>query len=532
MSFIQKHFIQYLLIGCLILMSTCCIAQTNDDESWDEEETSIPAQPIISSILFSGNSTYSANELLKEISFIPNTTYSRTLVLEGKYFISNYYVDRGYKWVQVSTDIFTGDTTGNLTLKYFINEGPVTHIGDINIKGNDKTKDKVIYRELLFSPGSLYRRKDIYTSQNRLISLNYFTDVRFTEDTTTSNNTTVNITIEVVERGTGLWSFGAGYSTEEGIRGYTRYRQSNLFGNGQQFSTGIKWAEIGETYQRSREFRTDFFDPSFLDSKLGLGLETYYRREDFDNYDINRLGFGAYLTQLFWDNQVRATLKYRLEQDYVFNVDNIIDPYMLSINKTTDWISMVSASLEKDTRNSLINPSKGGIYSLEWGLSSKAFGSDYNYSKILIDLRRYHEIKPKVVLALRARAGHIESFGDTQSVPIYERLYGGGADSVRGIKDRYLGPADMDGYPKGGNTSLIYNMELRFPVYKDFGGVAFYDGGGVWKDISDVDLTDLHHSVGMGLRYMTPIGPLRVDYGYEVSGGHDKRIHFSVGQTF
>jgi outer membrane protein insertion porin family len=519
------------LIKIITLIIFCLVNLTGQPAAQAQEEEA--SKPILNKITIEGNNAFSTDTLLKELPFTIGTIYSRPLVLEGKYYLSNYYTNHGYKYVQVTHEALAEETSNQVNLIYHLNEGPITHIGNILIQGNTKTDDNVILRELLFKPGDLYRRKDIFESQSRLLYLNFFEEVRIEEAQPESTDTTVDFIIKVVEKNTGMLSFGGGFSTEEGIRGYARYRQSNLFGEGQQLSAGVKWAEKGQTYQRSREIRMDFFDPHFLDSDIGLGTEDYYRRENLDNYDIFRLGGSVYLTSLLTDAQTKGTVKFRVEKDKTFNISNKLDEEVIALEDKSQWITMFSANLTRDTRNNIISPSMGHIYSFDAGLASEIFGGDINMLKLGMEGQWYMPVKsPDWVLALRASTGYVEPFGGTNEVPIYERLFAGGADSVRGFKERYLGPKDLDGYPSGGRFSLIYNAELRFPVYKSFGGVVFYDAGNIWKTISDFDPSDIKQAVGAGIRYQTPIGPLRFDYGIELPQENNGRFHFSVGQTF
>ncbi len=499
--------------------------------AWGQEK--LTQGPILEKIILEGNTAFSTDSLLKELPFTTGTVYSRPMVLEGKYYLSNYYLDHGYKYIQVSHETFAAETGNQVQLIYHLEEGNPAYIGEIQIQGNNKTDNQVILRELLFKPGDLYCRKDVFESHNRLLALNFFEEVRIEEAQPESIATPVDIIVKVVEKNTGMLSFGGGFSTEEGIRGYTRYRQGNLFGLGQQLSAGVKWAEKGQAYQRSREVRMDFFEPHLLGTDIGLGTEDYYRRENLDNYDLFRLGGSIYLNSRLIDPQTQGTLRFRAEQDKTFNITNTLDPELVAMEDKSQWITMFSLNLTHDTRNNIISPTQGHIYSVDAGLASELFGGDINFLQWGLEGQWYMPVKKSDwILALRASTDYMEPFGGTNDIPIYERIFAGGADSVRGFKERYLGPKDLDGYPSGGRFSLIYNAELRFPVYKSFGGVVFYDAGNVWDTMKDFDPSDIKHSIGAGVRYQTPIGPLRFDYGIQIPQEDNGRFHFSVGQTF
>ena len=526
----NNHFMKtnhlYLIIIIMLLsifqLKTPGIAANNGNEL-----------PKITRIAFIGNDNLSSDSLMRLLPYSEGTIYARSLVLEGKYYLTNYYQNNGFKYVQVTQESIADESTGNYHILYQVEEGIKAYIGSIKISGNTKTTSPVILRELAFHPGELYNSRNIFISHNRLQALNYFEDVKIEELHPESTTRQVDILVTVSERNTGLLSFGGGFSTEEGIRGFARYRQNNLFGLGQQFSAGIKWAEKGQTYQRSREIRMDYFNPHFDDSNTGIGMESYYRRENLDNYDLYRLGAGIYATKDIWGGNTQATLKYRIESDKTFNISNTYDAYMLSIDNQTNLITQLSMNITQDRRNNIPYPTRGHIYSIDAAVASELLGGDVSYLKLVFDGRWYYTIhSPEWILALRIKSGFEKPVEGMNRIPIYERLFAGGADSVRGFKERYLGPKDVDGFPQGGNANLIYSVELRFPVYKSLGGVAFYDSGNVWDKAEDFNPFDVKHSVGAGLRYQTPIGPIRFDYGLQVPREDGGRFHLSVGQTF
>ncbi len=495
------------------------------------QETTIRT-PIIEQIEFTGNTTFSNATLLNQLSFTMGTSFSRPLLLEGKYYISNFYSDNGYKYNQVTLDYFIDETTGEAKVSYHIKEGMKAYIGEITITGNTKTSDKVIRRTLVFKTGDLYRRRDIFLSQSRLLALNFFEEAKIEEVTPSEDTEIVNITIKVTEKKTGSVSFGPGYSTEEGIRGFARYRQSNLFGKGQQFSVGVKWSALGQALEQSREINIDLFDPHFFDTDFGVGIETYYRREDLDNYNLQRVGGDIFVKRDLFDH-TQGTLKFRTESDKTFSIANSIDSSVIALEGQTNLITMWSLTMTMDTRNNFTYPSRGSFYSIDLGIASEAFGGDVNFGRLQMDGRWYIPlIEPHLVLALRASAGFEHQYGGTNEIPIYERLYEGGADSVRGYKERYLGPTDLDGYPAGGDAAFIYSAELRFPIYKSFTGVVFTDAGDVWQSLGQFNPANVEHTVGMGLRYQTPIGPIRFDYGIHIPQTDTGRFYISVGQTF
>lgn len=482
---------------------------------------------------FSGNTQIPNKDLVSQIPITIGQEYSRDSVIEGKYNLLSFYGERGYIYAKVKEITYADETTGEVTIGYEITEGKKAFIGKITLVGNTKTKDRVIRRQLSIHSGEIYNRKQVYTSQRKLMLLGIFDEVKIEPAQPEVESEVVDLIVSVKERKTGVISLGAGYSTEEGIRGYSRYRQTNLFGKGQRFGASVYWSEKGELVERGREIKLDFFEPSLYETDYGFGAELYYRRENLDNYSLRRLGSDIYLTRLFEKRNTRATLKYRFEKDQTFDFKNEIDTEILSLDGKKTDIGSFSLNLTRDTRDNIAYPHRGNIQSLTLEFANDLIGSQADFVKVIGDFRTYHRImKSDWVLGLRATGGVAQPYGGLDELPIFERLYAGGADSVRGFEERYLGPKDKDGYPVGGEAMVVFNAELRFPVYKQLGGVVFYDCGNVWAKPAQIDLSELESAVGVGVRYQTPIGPFRLDYGLRIPKVDSGRFHISVGQTF
>jgi outer membrane protein insertion porin family len=492
-----------------------------------------PIKFIIQHLEFAGNTTFTVQDLSAQIPITIGQEYSRDSVVEGKYNLLSYYGEHGYIYSKVKENVVADETTGKVTLLYEINEGKKAYIGKISVVGNTKTKDRVIWRTLTIIPGEIYNRKEVFASQRKLVLLGYFDDVKIEPANSEQEAEIVDLVVTVKERKTGLISLGTGYSTEEGIRGYARYRQINLFGKGQRFGAGMFLSERGDLVREGREINLDFFEPYLFNTKTGFGTDLYYRRDNLDNYNLRRRGGDMYITRLSSNGELKSTLGYRFEKDQMFSIKNQIDTEIRSLDGKSVDIGAVSYTLTQDTRDSLIYPHRGNLESVTLEVAHTIFAADVDYYKLSGDIRTYLQLfKSEWVLGFRAFGGIAQPFGNTDSIPIFERFYAGGGESVRGFKDRYLGPKDKDGYPVGGEAVVIFNAELRYPIYKQFGGVVFYDCGNVWAAPSEVKFSELQSAVGVGLRYQTPIGPFRLDYGYRIPKIDNGRFHISVGQTF
>ncbi|MDI6783464.1 MAG: outer membrane protein assembly factor BamA [bacterium] len=492
-----------------------------------------PVTYTIQTIKLNGNMQLANEELFSQIPIAAGDAYSRDSVIEGKYNLLSFYGERGYIYAKVREITLADETTGDIILTYEITEGKKAYIGEISLVGNTKTKDRVIWRKLTIHPGEVYNRKEVFTSQRKLMLLGYFDEVKIEPAQPDVESEIVDLRISVKERKTGTISLGTGYSTAEGIRGYARYRQINLFGKGRRFGANVFLSQLGDLVERGREVNLDFFEPHLFNTMNGFGTDLYFRRDNLENYSLRRRGGDMYLTRLSADGEIKLTLKYRLEEDQMFNIKNELDTEIKSLEGTKTELGVLSFNLTRDTRDNLVYPHRGNIQSVTLELANGWLGSEADYYKLTGDMRTYIQLfSSDWVLGLRATSGIAQPYGNSDSIPIFERFYLGGGESVRGIKDRYLGPKDNDGYPVGGEAMLEFNAEVRFPVYKHFGGVVFYDCGNVWADLSEFKLNEIQSAVGIGLRYQTPIGPFRLDYGIKIPKEDTGRFHISVGQTF
>ena len=197
-------------------------------------------------------------------------------------------------------------------------------------------------------------------------------------------------------------------------------------------------------------------------------------------------------------------------------------------------ISGIRPGLIYDTRDNPFDPRKGVLAGITMKVASGILFSETNFAKLAFNASFYKELSKRFVFAYSFRGGVAQGFGDTRELPIVERFFLGGRDTVRGYAQDTLGPKGADGTPTGGNVFLLTNLELRTSLGRGFGLVTFVDAGNVWLKAGDMDLS-LKYTAGLGLRYSTPVGPLRIDYGHKLNrekGESSGEIHFSIGQAF
>ena len=478
----------------------------------------------IAEVGFEGDILTTRKDLFKLVSTKKGKVYRMSVLQKDIRKITDFYADMGYAYVDVSPLSSVDEEKRLVYLTYDIRKGEKAYFGQINISGNTKTRDKVVRRELKVGEGDLYNSTALKRGRQKLKTTGYFKEVDFTTSKGTSPEK-INLDIKVEEAPTGAISFGAGYSTLEGVVGTGEISERNLFGLG--YKTNLSTA-LGTESQR---FRFGFTDPWLLGTPTLAGFNIYYDElEYWSEYDSTTAGadltFGRYLT-----DYISASLMGKAERVDIFNVSPFASIYVKEQEGVRDTIS-VTLAFTRDTRDNYYNPTKGGRHSLTVENAGWVLGGDNTFFKAVGDTNWYFPLPLNTVLHLRGRAGFIEGY-DGKEVPIYERFFIGGINTIRGFEYGYAGPKDIFGQPIGAERMVIFNSEFIFPLSKELGlgGVIFYDAGSAWN----VKFDKWRHSVGLGIRWLSPAGPIRVDWGYNLNPeGNERRAvwDFSMGTQF
>ena len=391
-------------------------------------------------------------------------------------------------------------------VRIIINE---TRVADIIIKGNDKTQDYVITRELKIKPGDVLDMNALNQGLRRVLMLGYFDEVaRDLEDTDDPDK--VNLVITVTERKTGVFTGGAGYSSNEGFIGYIDVADQNFLGRGEQVN--IRW-EFG---QKRNNYSVGFFEPYLNENGLFMGFNVYNRlskdrinRVDGQEqrYDYHRTGGDITLGQPITEN-TKASVRLKIE-NYEYSSE---DPNFTAKDGNLRTLRLQTVT---NTTDHPFFPTTGFRNTLSAELGGYFLGGDNDFTKYQADLSKYMLVGSNgQTLAVRVHTGFIN--GDA---PPQERFFVGGSETVRGYKF-----GDFIG-----EKTLTINGEYRFPITDIIHGVVFVDTGNAWDRSERMRLNDLHTGYGIGVRLDTPIGVLRIDYGIGEEGG---QAYFSLGQTF
>lgn len=451
--------------------------------------------------------------------------------------LKDYYGGRGYISSDVRYELAPQGTAPVVDVHYAVTEGTLAHIRDINIRGNTRTKDKVIRRELTVYPGEIYNEVKVRNSERRLRNLGYFSFVNAVPEETPDPER-YDLALDVEEQKTGQFLVGAGFSSVDDLIGFAELSQGNfdLFG-WPPTGGGQKLKLRGTVGTKRRDVELSFVEPWFLDRKLSLGVDLFQRDRRFlsDEYDQRNTGMnlslGKPLTAF-----TRVNFIYGLEDIRVFNVDtNASD--LIKQEEGSQLKSSFTIELVRDSRDSSFVATRGMRTSLAGTLAGGALGGDVEIYQIEAQVSKYWPLWFDHVLNLRGWTSVVEGYGDEDRVPLFDRLFLGGARTLRGFKYRKVGPKDENGEPVGGKTGWYATAEYTVPVVEKVRLATFYDLGMVYEDAFEWDAGDYNSDWGFGLRLDFPGFPLRLDYAWpleadEFNDRSSGRFQFSIGYVF
>ncbi|MEM5790224.1 MAG: BamA/TamA family outer membrane protein, partial [Syntrophobacteraceae bacterium] len=325
---------------------------------------------------------------------------------------------------------------------------------------------------------------------------------------------------------------GLGYGTEDQVRGQLQYEVRNFLGDGRRLQINGKASSIVQLLEGR------FIQPYFLDSSGSVILDGGILHEDQESFENRKIYMRPVYEYRWWDGFV-TSFGYNFETNRLIDVDLVLAERLSRDQEHQEhYISSIIAGNLWEEVDSTLNPHKGWrlLQNIEW--AANALGSEADYLRLTLEGRGYIPTWSYGVLAARLKWGGIEPVrSSADSIPIFKRLFSGGSDSVRGYPYQRLGPLDVDGNPIGGLGLLEGSLEWRFPIRKPFEGVLFFDFGNISSEINSFSWADTRYTAGVGLRYLTIVGPLRVDFGYELNPPEQDffspyQVHFSIGQAF
>lgn len=458
--------------------------------------------------------------------------------------LRDFYGSRGYVDMFAAPEILPAGT-GAVDVIYRVEEGVQSYVNLVSIQGNTRTKDRVIRRELAVKPGDIFDTTLVDVSRKRLDNLNYFSRVDMAPmDTIVPGRKDLNVIVE--EKRTGSFNFGVGFSTTDSLVGFAELQQSNfdLFNWPTFVGAGQRFRIRGQYGLERKDFVVSLTEPWFLGYKLSVGVEGYYREANFlsDVYDQSNYGFAVQARKQLW-RALSGRVEYRLEGVKIFDVNEDDSGAVIQDAEGTYVKSGFTGALTWDTRDSLFLTRHGELIELTGFINGGPLGGDVQDYGISLEASKYFSLPWDLILLVKGELAVVDGWGGSSGddgygngVPIFDRLYLGGANNLRGFNFREVGPVDEFNNPIGGNSLGYLTVELTFPIFTRVRGAVFGDMGFVNTSAYDFSTSDVNADIGVGLRLDLPIGPIRVDYGYPVVhdgwNGPPGKFNFNIGYQF
>jgi outer membrane protein insertion porin family len=476
-----------------------------------------------------GANVVSEEELRKIISLKPGDAYNEIDISDARFRVIEYYSLKGFPDAVVSAKREIEGQKARIT--YQIQEGEIALFGKVIVTGNYRTNYIVVKRELLQQEGTPLNYSLLGKERQKLYKLGLFTDIDI--EPLDSDDARKDVLIRLREGNAGAVELSLGYAEYERYRGVLDISYRNFFGMNRQGSVRFELSSLEKRYV------LQYYEPWFLG--YPIAFRTYILGEDKReiNVDTRETRYRVIRNSVNAGFEKKITDNIKAELYYEFSLVNTFDVQPDIVLSREDTGTLVISGLRfgviYDTRDNPFNPSKGVLSGFSIKATSPLLFSETDFVKLIFYGNVYHKITSGLVLAASLRGGLAQGYFETDELPIVERFFLGGRTTVRGYIQDGLGPKGADDTPIGGNAFLMENLELRISVTENIGLVVFVDGGNVWLKMNEVSPNDFKFTTGLGVRYNTPVGPVRVDYGYKLQrekGESAGEVHFSIGHAF
>ncbi len=472
-----------------------------------------------------GNSVFSDSLLLQRIKIKPGDPFSQKTIQNITLSLLTLYANNGYLEAEVKPDIRINSETHQALIDFTIEEKTQFTISGIRLEGAKKTRPKVINRELLFRLGEVVRYSRLLESQRRLYLTGLFQSVFIRpQPSLKGDSTQKDILIEIQESEPFEFNVAVGYGSIEKARGRIEVFNTNLLGTARKAGLAARISFV------SRGIEASFTEPWTLGFRWRTDVNLLLEYLEEPGYDLKRTGGRLVVGRNFGKRSI-ASLIYRYEDVKLSRIKVRTIPEELKTNLRTLTLSLIY-----DTRDNLFN-STHGVY-LEWSneLAGSFLRGTNSFVRSQGTLKYFYPWKRSTIIGSALEIGWMDFFGASRDIPLNERFYAGGPNSLRGFGYQLVGPLDTDRIPLGGRLKLIWNLiEIRQALYKIIGAVLFADIGNVWSRPEDLHFGDIRTCLGFGIRANTPIGIVRVDYGINLrprKGEPEGQLIFNMGQTF
>ncbi|MEA3363079.1 MAG: outer membrane protein assembly factor BamA [Thermodesulfobacteriota bacterium] len=479
----------------------------------------------VGTVNISGDLMFAEEKLLPLVKLQPGGIFSRSELRDSILALTDLYADSGYAYANVAPLTNKDKKRDVIDLNLEVEQGIQVSVERIEVSGNTKTRDKVIRREIPLLEGDLFSARRVKDANRRVRNLGFFEEVNITKKPGSDESKTI-LDVEVAEKPTGTFSIGLGYSSADKLMAQGSLSQDNFMGYGVRLSLSGSFGSTSTTYS------VGISDPHFLDTNWTLGGEVYKSEREYDDYDDFRTG-GSIRAGHPVSRNSKAYLTYRFEEQEILNIAATVDPNDPWIQARESTLSSVTAEWIRNSTDFYQDPSRGGITKLS--LEYAGLGGTEDFVKSIAEHRHFFPLFWGTVFSIHGEVGYVVST-NSDDVSITERFFLGGIRTLRGFENREVGPTDEDGNFIGGEKMGYFNFEYLFPIVKDLGlkGVLFYDTGNAWTDDEEY-FSDMRNSVGAGIRWQSPLGPLRFEWGYNLSPRDTEKqsiFEFTIGRAF
>ena len=483
---------------------------------------------VIEAINLSGIQHLTEGEIREVLPLKPQDPFYEPSVQAAITILRSRYEHSGYTQIEIKPSIIEGTTQNSKIISIQVEEGKASSIDKVLFTGYKRTKRSLIEKNISGLEGKPFNYSNLMDTQRRLTRTGLFSSARWHILPQEDGLQKKTVIFSLTERGSLFLETGPGYNTDIGLSGYINFYTTSLFGTNRYLGSSIFISQLSEKSQ------VIYREPEFAGYPVQFEIRLFRNLTDENDYRLFRYGGRANWTYRF-TKSTRTILEYRLDEDRAIDIKegfNLPEEIRNSVK-----IGSLAPSLILDTRDDPRDPTKGYLISGQIEFARPAYNSDVDFTKTIVEAIHFININKDDVLGLSAQ------FGWGRDLPIQEKfklggiktIRGWGFEDIRGPKIEGIRPEGTNEFGYGGNTFILGNIEYRKPLFWGLMGVVFIDSGNVWTDFNEIDLNHLKTTLGLGLRFMTPIGPVGLDYGFNITReNYDPRNHWSfvIGHTF
>jgi len=453
---------------------------------------------------------------------------NRQVLRADNLLLTDLYAEHGYAFAEIRPRVEPARDSNRVDIVFEINQGPLVYFNRVEIQGNTRTRDNVIRRDLTVAEGGIFDSKAIRESTEDLQRLGFFEEVTVTPQPT-MNEDQMDILVNVKEQSTGQFSVGAGYSSSDKLMFMAEISENNLLGTGNRLALTANLSSI------SSRFNLSYTNPRIFDTHILAGIDLFNWKRDYDDYSKDSVGGGLRFGHSLFEH-------WNISYGYSYTdttLSDIADNASIVI-KESQYINITSAfrvAVSRDTRDRFYNPTSGSVNVLSVEYAGGILGGEAAFTKVEGSTSWFFAIPWNMVFHFKASAGQAFENEDGK-LPVYENFYLGGLNSIRGFKTSHVSPTDpTTGDRIGGDKMWYSNFEVIFPLFEEMGlrGVVFTDFGNVYGVDDDWSFDQIKKSAGLGFRWLSPMGPLRLEWGYNLDPDPDEDSSvwdFSIGGAF